>query len=181
MTYHSRALSLNGLAAEINLLDPDLPVSVAVTDLDGFGPLNAAHGTEAGDAVLGSFERSLAAGLPQGALLAHSRGDELAVARAERAAGRVRRHRGPAGARVHRRGTARGRRRGPGPGQARRRQPDRDPRRGAHDPEEQLLSAALAAPPHEIGPAGRAAGSEPAAGGAGRVPGPQSGAALAGK
>ena len=80
MTYHSRALSLNGLAAEINLLDPDLPVSVAVTDLDGFGPLNAAHGTEAGDAVLGSFERSLAAGLPRGALIAHSRGDEFAVA-----------------------------------------------------------------------------------------------------
>src|SRR5580692_10278121 len=79
MTYHSQALSLNGLAAEINLLDPDLPVSVAVTDLDGFGPLNAAHGTEAGDAVLGSFEQSLAAGLPQGALIAHSRGDELAV------------------------------------------------------------------------------------------------------
>jgi diguanylate cyclase (GGDEF)-like protein len=72
--------SLNGLAAEINLLDPDLPVSVAVTDLDGFGPLNAAHGTEAGDAVLGSFERSLAAGLPHGALIAHSRGDEFAVA-----------------------------------------------------------------------------------------------------
>jgi diguanylate cyclase len=80
MTYHSQALSLNGLAAEINLLDPDLPVSVAVADLDGFGPLNAAHGTEAGDAVLGSFERSLAAGLPPGVLIAHSRGDEFAVA-----------------------------------------------------------------------------------------------------
>ena len=80
MTYHSQALSLNGLAAEINLLDPDLPVSVAVADLDGFGPLNEAHGTEAGDAVLGSFERSLTAGLPQGALIAHSRGDEFAVA-----------------------------------------------------------------------------------------------------
>jgi diguanylate cyclase len=80
MTYHSQALSLNGLAAEINLLDPDLPVSVAVADLDGFGPLNAAHGTEAGDAVLGAFERSLATGLPEGALVAHSRGDEFAVA-----------------------------------------------------------------------------------------------------
>jgi diguanylate cyclase len=80
MAYHSQALSLNGLAAEINLLDPDLPVSVAVADLDGFGPLNAAHGTEAGDAVLASFERSLSAGLPHGALVAHSRGDEFAVA-----------------------------------------------------------------------------------------------------
>jgi GGDEF domain-containing protein len=37
-------------------LDPDLPISVAVTDLDGFGPVNAAHGTETDDAVLGSFE-----------------------------------------------------------------------------------------------------------------------------
>lgn len=80
MSYQSQALSLNGLAAEINLLDPDLPVSVAVADLDGFGPLNEAHGTEAGDAVLGLFERSLTVGLPQGSLVAHSRGDEFAVA-----------------------------------------------------------------------------------------------------
>ncbi len=80
MTYRSQALSLNGLAAEISLLDPDLPVSVAVTDIDGFGPLNETHGTEAGDAVLAWFERSLAAGLPAGALLAHARGDEFAVA-----------------------------------------------------------------------------------------------------
>jgi diguanylate cyclase len=80
MTYHSQALSLNGLAAEISLLDPDLPVSVAVTDLDGFGVLNETHGTEAGDAVLAAFERSLAAGLPQNALIAHARGDEFAVA-----------------------------------------------------------------------------------------------------
>jgi diguanylate cyclase len=80
MPYHSQALSLNGLAAEINLLDPDLPVAVAVTDLDRFGPLNEAHGTEAGDAVLGSFERSLTGRLPRGALVAHARGDEFAVA-----------------------------------------------------------------------------------------------------
>jgi diguanylate cyclase len=80
MTYHSQALSLNGLAAEINLLDPDLPVSVAVTDLDGFGVLNDTHGAEAGDAVLAAFERSLAAGLPRDALIAHARGDEFAVA-----------------------------------------------------------------------------------------------------
>jgi diguanylate cyclase len=80
MTYRSQALSLNGLAAEINLLDPDLPIAVAMTDLDGFGPLNEAHGADAGDAVLASFERSLAAGLPGDALLAHARGDEFAVA-----------------------------------------------------------------------------------------------------
>jgi diguanylate cyclase len=80
MSYRTKAASLNGLAAGINLLDPDLPLSVAVIDLDGFGPLNEAHGTAAGDAVLESFERTLTAGLPQGALVAHARGDEFAVA-----------------------------------------------------------------------------------------------------
>jgi len=80
MSYHSQALSLNQLSAEINLLDPDLPVAVAVTDLDDFGPLNKAHGTEAGDAVLGSFERALTAGLGGRALVAHVRGDEFAAA-----------------------------------------------------------------------------------------------------
>jgi diguanylate cyclase len=80
MSYRTKSASLNGLAAGINLLDPDLPLSVAVIDLDGFGPLNEAHGTAAGDAVLESFERTLTAGLPQGALVAHARGDEFAVA-----------------------------------------------------------------------------------------------------
>jgi diguanylate cyclase len=80
MSYHSHAMSLNGLAAEINLLDPDLPIAVAVTDLDGFAPLNQAHGTEVGDTVLGAFERSLTEGLGPGALVAHVRGDEFAVA-----------------------------------------------------------------------------------------------------
>jgi diguanylate cyclase len=80
MSYRTKSASLNGLAAGINLLDPDLPLSVAVIDLDGFGPLNEAHGTAAGDAVLESFERTLTAGLPQAALVAHARGDEFAVA-----------------------------------------------------------------------------------------------------
>jgi diguanylate cyclase len=80
MSYHSQALSLNQFSAEINLLDPDLAVAVAVTDLDSFGPLNEAHGTEAGDSVLGSFERALTAGLGSRALVAHVRGDEFAAA-----------------------------------------------------------------------------------------------------
>jgi diguanylate cyclase (GGDEF)-like protein len=80
MNYHSRAMSLNGLAAGISLLDPDLPVSVAVTDLDGFSLLNEARGAEAGDAVLAAFERTLTERLAPGALIAHVRGDEFAVA-----------------------------------------------------------------------------------------------------
>jgi diguanylate cyclase (GGDEF)-like protein len=80
MTFTSRAASLNGLAADVNLLDPDLPVAAAVADLDGFARFNEAHGAEAGDAVLAAFERSLSERLPAGALVAHVRGDEFAVA-----------------------------------------------------------------------------------------------------
>jgi diguanylate cyclase len=80
MTYNSRALSLSELAAEVNLLDADLPVCVAVADLDGFAPVNDAIGREAGDAILGSFEHALTSGLAPGTLVAHIRGDEFAVA-----------------------------------------------------------------------------------------------------
>jgi diguanylate cyclase len=80
MTYNSRALSLNELAAEVNLLDPDLPVCVAVADLDGFAAVNDAIGREAGDTILGSFELALTSGLAPGTLVAHVRGDEFAVA-----------------------------------------------------------------------------------------------------
>jgi diguanylate cyclase len=79
MSYHSDALTLTDLGAEIDLLDPDLPVAVVLTDLDEFGPLNEAHGTETGDAVLSGFERVLAAGLSPAARLAHVRGDEFAA------------------------------------------------------------------------------------------------------
>jgi diguanylate cyclase len=79
MSYHSESLSLGGLSAEINLLDPHLPIAVAVIDLDGFAPLNELHGASTGDAILASFERSLAAGLPAGALIAHVHGDEFAL------------------------------------------------------------------------------------------------------
>jgi diguanylate cyclase len=80
MTYHSDVLSLERLVSEINLLPIDLPVAVAVTDLDGFGPLNEARGTETGNAVLASFEKALVDGLGPEALVAHVRGDEFAVA-----------------------------------------------------------------------------------------------------
>jgi diguanylate cyclase (GGDEF)-like protein len=49
-------------------------------DLDGFGPLNDAHGMDVGDAVLGAFERLLRSSLGPGALAAHVHGDEFAVA-----------------------------------------------------------------------------------------------------
>lgn len=79
MSYHSDALTLTDLAAEIDLLDPDLPVAVVLTDLDEFVRLNDAHGTDTGDAVLAGFERVLAAGLGPAARVAHVRGDEFAA------------------------------------------------------------------------------------------------------
>jgi diguanylate cyclase len=79
MSYHSDALTLTDLAAEIDLLDPDLPVAVVLTDLDEFVTVNEAHGTEIGDAVLAGFERVLAAGLGPAGRVAHVRGDEFAA------------------------------------------------------------------------------------------------------
>jgi diguanylate cyclase (GGDEF)-like protein len=80
MPYHSDALSLDGLIAEVNLLSPDLPVAVAMIDLDSFQPVNDAHGMAVGDAILAGFERLLRSALGPHALLAHVRGDEFAVA-----------------------------------------------------------------------------------------------------
>jgi diguanylate cyclase len=79
MSYHSDALALTDLAAEIDLLDPDLPVAVVLADLDEFLSLNEAHGPQTGDVVLAGFERVLTAGLGPAAKVAHIRGDEFAA------------------------------------------------------------------------------------------------------
>ena len=79
MSYHSDALTLTDLGAEIDLLDPDLPVALALADLDEFVALNDAHGPEVGDTVLAGFERVLAAGLAPDGRVAHVRGDEFAA------------------------------------------------------------------------------------------------------
>jgi diguanylate cyclase len=79
MSYHSDAMTLTDLGAEIDLLDPDLPVAVVLTDLDEFVVLNEAHGSETGDAVLAGFERVLAARVGSAGRVAHVRGDEFAA------------------------------------------------------------------------------------------------------
>jgi diguanylate cyclase len=79
MSYHSDALTLTDLGAEIDLLETDLPVAVVLTDLDEFVVLNEAHGMETGDAVLRGFESVLAAGLGPAGRVAHVRGDEFAA------------------------------------------------------------------------------------------------------
>ncbi len=79
MSYHSDGLTLSDLCAEIDLLDPDLPVAIVLTDLDEFVAVNEAHGTDTGDVVLAGFERVLAGGLGPAGRVAHVRGDEFAA------------------------------------------------------------------------------------------------------
>ncbi len=79
MSYHSDALTIADLGAEIDTLDPDLPVAVVLTDLDEFQRLNERHGEQTGDAVLSGFERALAAGVGPAGRVAHIRGDEFAA------------------------------------------------------------------------------------------------------
>ncbi len=67
-------------AAAIDETPTALPLSVVMTDLDGFGALNDAHGREAGDAVLIEFQQALKQNLPKGALVHRIGGDEWCIA-----------------------------------------------------------------------------------------------------
>ena len=55
-------------------------VAIALTDLDGFGPLNDELGREAGDLVLDAWSKTLMGSLPPGAIVRRLGGDEYAVA-----------------------------------------------------------------------------------------------------
>lgn len=55
-------------------------LAVALTDLDGFGPINETHGHDVGDAVLEYWDRVVHGSLPRGALVRRLGGDEYAIA-----------------------------------------------------------------------------------------------------
>jgi diguanylate cyclase len=57
----------------------NVPVALAVTDLDDFAEINERHGHEAGDRVLGAWERVLDSNLPADAEVTRMGGDEYAV------------------------------------------------------------------------------------------------------
>jgi diguanylate cyclase len=57
----------------------NVPVAVAMTDLDDFAEINNLHGFEVGDRVLEGWERVLDANLPGDATVARLGGDEYAV------------------------------------------------------------------------------------------------------
>ena len=61
-------------------IGPETPMALAMTDLDNFAGLNNAHGHEAGDQALASWERTLSGSLPKGAVIGRLGGDEYAVA-----------------------------------------------------------------------------------------------------
>ncbi|HTT59072.1 MAG TPA: GGDEF domain-containing protein [Acidimicrobiales bacterium] len=57
----------------------NVPVAVAMTDLDDFAEINDLHGFDVGDRVLESWERVMDANLPSDATVARLGGDEYAV------------------------------------------------------------------------------------------------------
>src|SRR6188472_1845651 len=76
----SRALSPEAYREALAALDRDLPVAVAVVDIDRFDLINDQEGFDAGDDVLRAVEDALLDGLPGGAVLAHAKGDEWLAA-----------------------------------------------------------------------------------------------------
>lgn len=67
------------VAAAYDDLPASLPLSVAMTDIDGFGPVNEAEGRDRGDAILGAFQDALTRNLPEGALVHRIGGDEWLI------------------------------------------------------------------------------------------------------
>lgn len=68
------------IIATVDDLPSSLPLSVAMTDLDGFGLFNDAEGRDAGDVLLASFHDALHANLPPEAVVERIGGDEWAIA-----------------------------------------------------------------------------------------------------
>lgn len=58
----------------------NVPLAVALTDLDGFAAINETYGAEVGDQVLQAWETTLAGNMPVEAVVARLGGDEYSVA-----------------------------------------------------------------------------------------------------
>src|SRR5580765_674210 len=58
----------------------NVPVAVAITDLDGFAAINDTYGVEGGDRVLKAWEKTLVRSVPSEAVVARLGGDEYSVA-----------------------------------------------------------------------------------------------------
>lgn len=76
---HDRIVDTADFVAAVDALGQSQPVAIALTDLDGFGPLNDELGREAGDLVLAAWMRTLHGSLPRGAVIRRLGGDEFAI------------------------------------------------------------------------------------------------------
>ncbi len=76
---HDWIVDTSEFVAVIDRMGPGIPVAVALTDLDGFGPLNEELGRAAGDLVLAAWTRTLVGSLPAGAKVGRLGGDEFAI------------------------------------------------------------------------------------------------------
>src|SRR4051812_45986699 len=80
MTHNVSLADRQAFEASVDALGRDVPVAVALTDLDGFGPLNDAYGRAAGDAARRAHERTLSGSPPREAVVTRIGGDEYAIA-----------------------------------------------------------------------------------------------------
>lgn len=78
--FRSQVLDLVAFRQTVDQLDPNLPLAVAMIDIDGFGTLNEREGPEAGDRALAAIEAAIADGAPSGAIVGHVKGDEWVIA-----------------------------------------------------------------------------------------------------
>jgi diguanylate cyclase len=79
-THHMTLADRAAFEERVGALGLETPVAVALTDLDGFGPLNDRYGRSGGDSILRNWERTLTGSLPADAIVARLGGDEFAVA-----------------------------------------------------------------------------------------------------
>ncbi len=75
----SRIVSRDVICRAVDETPISLPLSVAMTDLDGFGDLNEAEGREAGDGVLAEFQQALEQNTPADTALHRIGGDEWVI------------------------------------------------------------------------------------------------------
>jgi diguanylate cyclase len=73
----SRASFLADLGGQLN--HGNVPLALALTDLDEFAAINDSHGRAAGDAVLAAWHRVLEANVPDGGSVVRLGGDEFVV------------------------------------------------------------------------------------------------------
>ena len=68
-----------GAAVERSLHHGNVPVAVALADIDGFARFNDARGMAEGDRVLQGWEKTLRSNAPDDAVVARLGGDEFGV------------------------------------------------------------------------------------------------------